>query len=139
MDEYKVIIDSLKTLSNSSIRWGARGENNVKKLVWNEFGTSKNGKEHIPERAPMRKTFNDQEVQKKLSKALEFVIKSILNGKELNLNGIGEVGLAELKKTFTSNLPPANAPSTIKKKGPGKNTLYDTGELFRSLGYEVIT
>lgn len=134
-DNTKELLRSIKALQDSSIRWGARGQNNVNKLVWSEFGAGDN-----PERPVTRMTFNSQQTHKKLNKAAQVAISKVLEGEkpENALNIVGEVGLAEYRKTFRSDVPPPNAPSTIKKKGEGKNTLFDTSELFRSLGFDVV-
>ena len=137
----KDILKELEKLDRMKIRWGANTERSAEIFMQNEFGTSRNGKPHIPSRPAMRLTFRDSKVQKIIAGKAKFVIEQITQGKKaLDAGrGIGESGLAELKRTFTSNLPPANAESTIKKKGAGKNTLRDTGELFNDLDYEVIS
>ena len=43
----------------------------------------------------------------------------------------------EIVKKIHSNIPPPNAPSTIKAKGSSK-TLIDTGEMWRSVDSQVI-
>ena len=43
----------------------------------------------------------------------------------------------EIVKKIHSNIPPPNAPSTIKAKGSSK-TLIDTGEMWRSVDTQVI-
>lgn len=134
-DNYKKLLKDLKQLQKASFRWGPVGLNNAKKAIWNEFGT-----DTIPERPAFRKTFGSRATHSKINNAAKHAIKQIVAGKSFEnaAKSIGEVGLAELKKTFTSNIEPPNAPSTIKKKGQGKGTLRDTLELFKSLSYEVI-
>lgn len=131
----KQLLKNLEKLNDIKIRWGVRGENNVSKMIWNEFGT-----DNIPERPAFRLTFDSKKTHKKIEQSAHFAINQVLQGKKAENASlaIGEAGLAELKKTFTSNISPENADSTIAKKGEGKNTLYDSGELFRSLDYEVV-
>lgn len=131
----KEILKNIKELGKMSIRWGARGINNQIKIAANEFGTGT-----IPERPAFRMTFGSSSVQKQISRAAGFAIDQIIAGKDVedSAKGIGEVGLAALRKTYRSNIPPPNAPSTIRKKGEGKNTLFDTGELFRELAFDVV-
>lgn len=43
----------------------------------------------------------------------------------------------EIVKKIHSNIPPPNAPSTIKAKGSSK-TLIDTGEMWRSIDTQII-
>lgn len=43
----------------------------------------------------------------------------------------------EIVKKIHSNIPPPNAPSTVKAKGSSK-TLIDTGEMWRSVDMQVI-
>lgn len=133
-DNSDEIFKNLEKLQGASVRWGVIGRENSKKMVWNEFGT-----DNIPERPAFRITFTDRSTQKEINKATHVAIDQILKGKSFEQagEGIGEAGLAKLKRTFTSNIPPKNANSTIAKKGQGKNTLYDKGELFRSLNFEV--
>lgn len=132
----KKVLKNLKKLQDMSVRWGVIGEENQKKLVFNEFGTV-----NIPERAAFRITFGSRQNQARLGKAAQKTVDQIINGvsPEKAALAIGEVGLADLKKTFRSSVPPPNEPSTIAKKGAGKNTLFDTGDLFRSLAFEVVS
>jgi hypothetical protein len=133
-DDSKKLLKELKALQKIQVRWGVQGKRNAKIMFYNEYGTK-----DIPERPAFRRTFESRQTQDSISKAAGVAIEQAMAGKKANDAAavIGEVGLRNLRNVFTSNIQPANAPSTIKKKGAGKNTLYDTGALFRSLGYEV--
>ena len=135
-DNSKAIFKQIKKLDNIVIGWGVSGKQNFKHMVWNEFGTK-----HIPERPAFRITFNSKDTKKALSKGAHKAIDQVLAGKPAKdaANAIGIKGLDALRRTFTSNIAPPNAESTIKKKGPGKNTLRDSGDLFRALGFAVVS
>jgi hypothetical protein len=140
------LLHNLKKLQGVKIRWGVHGERLSKIAFWNEFGaTVKNGfgkgiKIVIPERAAHRGCFRSKETQSALSKAAAVAIDKVMDGGDVAAaaNVIGEIGLGKLRQSYASNIPPANAPSTIAKKGAGKNTLYDTGDLQSNLAYEVV-
>lgn len=135
-DNSKELISKFKRLNEASIRWGARGKTQTNKLVWNEFGAGK-----IPERPVTRITFGSSKTHTQINKAAKIAINQVIEEDrkvEDALKIIGEIGLSEYRKTFRSNIPPPNAESTIKRKGEGKNTLYDKGDLFNSLGFDVI-
>ena len=57
-------------------------------------------------------------------------VKSVVKKAGINLRN-------EIVKKIHSNIPPPNAPSTIKAKGSSK-TLIDTGEMWRSVDTQVI-
>lgn len=53
----------------------------------------------------------------------------------------GEAGLViagMIRKTITSNVPPALKPATIAAKGGNTSTLIETGQLLRSIAHEVV-
>ncbi len=133
--DFDKITEQLEKLQALKIRWGVHGEENAKKMFQNEFGSGK-----IPERPAFRITFGSSTTQQMIAKATHAAIDKVMKGADAKISAevIGFVGLGELKKVFRSNIAPPNAPSTIARKGEGKNTLFDTGDLFRSLGYEII-
>lgn len=110
---------------------------NVKKAIWNEFGTKRKGKEHIPERPFNRYTF-----EKYLNKMLKFTNKqyneikmgNIVPSKALSLMGELYVGL--LKLSIRTGPWEKNAPSTEAMKGSTK-PLIDTREMSNAISYKV--
>ena len=109
------------------------GESIVEYAVYNEYGT-----EHIPARPFMGLTADSKgDDWTKLmtdcfDKALETEGKNI----EKDLGRIGEQITGDIKKTVSSNISPANAASTIKRKGSSK-TLIDTGALRAAISSKI--
>jgi len=99
----------------------------------NEYG-SEDG--HVPERSFMRSTFKEE--IKKYRSNIQQIIKSVIAGKYTARVGMGRLGkLAELdiKAKISSGIEPANAISTIEKKG-SSGTLRDDGQLIASIRWE---
>lgn len=100
--------------------------------IWNEFGTGQ-----IPERSFIRAWFDEN-----ATKAREFtrrLLESVVLGKR-NLPDVpellGQTFVAQIQKRMSAGVPPANAPSTIDRKGSSK-PLIDTGQLRSSVTYRV--
>jgi hypothetical protein len=110
------------------------------KAIVNEFGTTKAGKNNnivIPERSFIRSTYNKQ--YKKVAKRFDQIFMSISKGNYNIIPKLKLIGLeqeTETKKTITDMKTPANAPSTIAKKG-SSNPLIDTGEMRSKVSNEV--
>lgn len=98
-----------------------------------ELGAPKAG---IPERSFLRSTFEAK--AKQLGKLAEQMAKKALEGQgvEQSLNLIGTYLAAEIKKTIVNRIAPANADSTIARKGSDV-PLVDTGQLINSITYTV--
>lgn len=110
----------------------AGGATNADAGFWNEFGTSR-----IPERSFLRSTFDEGlRVYKDTSKkAAVFAIRTGASfDKALAILGL-KVS-SDVKETIRSRIDPANAPSTIAKKG-SSTPLIDTGQLLNSIDFEV--
>lgn len=118
---------------------GREGElNNAQLMAIHEFGT-----EHIPERAPIRKTMakNGDSYGTMFEKA----IKGVLEGKfdaDVILNKIGVQVSGDVVKEIQDGLTPDISDSTkarrIKGDGDGEmKPLIDTGALVQSISYEV--
>ena len=106
--------------------------------IWNEFGTERNGKPHIPERPFFRTTWS-----KRLNvyqKKIHDYYMNLLNGKvsdaEDFFNLLGAQASNELKIEISSGKWTPNAPSTIARK-KSDVPLVDTGEMKRSVTWEV--
>ncbi len=99
-----------------------------------EYGTEDG---HIPERAPLRKTFVARKDE--LAAVYRSVAAGVLKGLMTPRQALGLLGLraaSMVKATISSGVEPANAPSTIRRKKSSK-PLIDHGQLWRSVDYEV--
>jgi hypothetical protein len=100
---------------------------------WNEYGT-----ERIPERPFMRNTVllqgRDWIV---LVRALlnQFVNGKITENRALGL--LGEKAKSDVQDTIVSLSTPANAPSTVARKGSA-NPLIDIGHLRQSIQWQIV-
>lgn len=109
------------------------GQSIVEYAYYNEYGT-----EHIPARPFMRITADDKNdhwsnlVADCFDKALVNEGKAI----EHDLRRVGEQMVADIKETISSNISPANAPATVKRKGSSR-TLIDTGALRAAISSRV--
>ena len=102
------------------------------RAVYNEFGTAT-----IPERPFMRDGLRDGIPElKQVNKGL---VKRIIDGrltKQQALNQLGMKGVQLIQNSITGLKDPANAPSTIERKG-SSNPLIDTGEMRQSVTHKV--
>ena len=107
------------------------------KAIWNEFGTMRNGKPHVPARSFIRATFDMHRAEaiKRLTALLRQVVAGKLTEKvALERFGLWFQGL--IQKRIAAGIPPENAASTVKRKGSSK-PLIDTGQLRSSVSYAV--
>ena len=106
--------------------------NNAQLMAIHEFGT-----EHIPERAPIRKTMakNGESYGTMFEKAITGVLDGNSDA-DLILNRIGAQVAGDVVGEIQSGVGPELAPSTIKRKGSDR-PLIDTGALVQSISYEV--
>lgn len=112
---------------------GREGElNNAQLMAIHEFGT-----EHIPERAPIRKTMakNGDGYGTMFEKAIMGVLEGNSDA-DLILNRIGAQVAGDVVGEIQAGVDPELAPSTIKRKGSNR-PLIDTGALVQSISYEV--
>lgn len=114
---------------------------NVEVAIFNEFGTSE-----IPERPFLRSTFAANEVayRELIGKLLSAIVTRGFDVRA-GLDRIGFKVSADVKKTITQGdeVPPPNAPSTLKRKlektrkgaKGSPRTLVDTGQLANSIAH----
>lgn len=100
----------------------------------NEFGTADG---RVPERSFMRSTIDE-----KADTYVRLFGRAIANAHaELDLQDelelIGMRAVRDIQRKMRSDVPPPNAPSTIRRKKSSK-TLRDTGRLIQSIDYEVV-
>lgn len=114
--------------------------------IYNEYGTSK-----IPARPFLNTSFEENKA--KYTKISEQIYNKALTDKNVDLDKyiamLGEEVVNDIKLKISSNIPPRNAPSTIRIKtkkyiksptanGGGVKTLIDTGIMRSSVTYKVI-
>ena len=100
----------------------------------NEFGTDDG---HIHERPFMRSSFDENISAINEDLALQYHL--VMMGQSTVKRGLSIVGMkhvSRIKTKITSNIQPANAPSTIKRKKSSR-TLIDTGAMLNSVHYVV--
>ena len=103
--------------------------------AFNEFGT-----EHIPSRPFMRQTVAEKTGE--WASSTTSLIKGKSTEKGILKKAVGYMGRqmeADLVEKIKSNIPPANKAATIKRKGPGKPTLFDSGDMLHAISSEVIS
>lgn len=99
-----------------------------------EYG-SKDGK--IPERSFIRSAMKEHEKEfKKLQKKVSAKVIAGKLSKSQALGILAQAAIDWIKNKIDSNVPPANAPSTVAAKG-SSHTLIDTGQMRNSLGWEI--
>jgi hypothetical protein len=99
-----------------------------------EYGTADG---HIPERAPLRKTFIAHRAD--LAATYRKAAYGVLTGKLTASQALGLIGLRAktlVQQTIVAGLTPPLATSTILRKGSTK-PLVDHGQLYRSVDYEI--
>lgn len=115
----------------------------VKVAIYNEFGTEKNGKEHIPPRPAHAQAFDTHKGT--MERAITKGYNDVLEGRATVPQALGLIGLRF--QTFVKNqiaefTTPPNAPATQREKGrkkqlpPGTmvdNPLEDTGQMRESV------
>jgi hypothetical protein len=135
--------DAFKELDSKKVAVGLFadvGDEVLTKGVVNEFGTTQAGKNHnitIPERSFIRSTYNKN--YKKVGRRFGQIAKSISNGNYKVKSKLKLIGLeqeAAIKKAMVDLRTPANAESTIRKKG-SSNPLIDTGETRSKISSEL--
>ena len=99
---------------------------------FHEFGTI-----NAPERSFIRATVDKE--RDKYFRLQERFVDALYQGKiepKKALGVLGEQAKADIQRTIAAGVPPANAESTIKRKGSSK-TLVDTGALRQAIDYEI--
>ncbi len=101
--------------------------------IWNHFGTSRG----IPARPFITIAMfkNRREIRAALRKVAK---KTVETGVPIaaSLPDLGKLGVNAITKQIDSNMPPRNAPSTVRQKGSDA-TLVDTGRMIGAVTWEV--
>lgn len=132
-DNTKRLTADLKKLTSEKLVVGVIDPKVAGYAGYNEFGTK-----NIPQRSFLRSTYDEQ--IGKWNKQLEQGISAIVNMRTDSSRvwrDLGEKAKGDIRNKLASNISPPNALATIKRKGSGKTTLFDTGALLRSITYEV--
>ena len=106
--------------------------------AYNEFGT-----QDIPARPFMRLTV-ERHVDEWWQLFIRIAGDRVLHDPKVGvraLTAVGEKAVEDMRATIMSDVPPPNAPETIRRKIAKGNsyigTLYDTGEMYRSVIYHL--
>ena len=105
----------------------------------NEFGTTDG---HVPERSYLRSTVDAKrdtyarQLSRDLTKAFDEKTPNATAFLRRALGLLGARAVGDVQRTMTKLSDPANAPSTIEKKG-ADNPLIDDGRLRQSIDFEV--
>ncbi len=105
---------------------------------WNEFGTYRKGKPHIPARSFMASTMDEK--REEHEKFFGQIVDAILAGKmtvDKGLQVFGERIQADIQKKITDIKEPANAKSTLDAKYPKTNPLIVSGQMRNAIRYYV--
>lgn len=121
-------ISNLKRNSEGSLDVGFFDEEQAKKAVFNEFGTSR-----IPERAFMRPTVdaNEQKYLNQMTKGVERIVDNGIET-EAALMPTAMVLQADIALAIRSLTTPPNTESTVEDKG-SSNPLVDKGDMAGSV------
>lgn len=105
----------------------------VNVATWNEYGTHT-----IPARSFVRAAIDQGAAD--IGKHAAELGGQVLDGKLSTETALGRLGLSAARKIqeqIRSNVPPPNAPSTVRAKGSSK-TLINTGQLRQSIRHKVV-
>lgn len=106
--------------------------------AWNEFGTERNGQQHVPERPFMRNAIAGSE-----NDLLDVLHENVdPENMVVDERTAGKLGLTlsdAISRSIETLRDPPNAPSTIarKKKDKSANPLVDTGVMKNSVNFKV--
>ncbi len=139
---YRAMIDRVFELGKPKVAVGifeadgqapaGEGITLIEVAVINEFGGG-----DVPARSFLRGWFDEH--RERAQKALVVLCQGVLRGEYTAKVAIERFGLwlqAEVQKRIAQGIPPANAPSTVAKKGSSK-PLINTGQLRSSITFAV--
>ena len=139
---WKQIKKNMKQLDNMAVDVGVQsdaGANDEGTSIAfygsvNEFGSSDG---RVPERSFMRSTFDENihGINNTVKRLRALVERGRIDAEQAG-GMLGEYHQRQIQEKIRSGVPPANAPSTIKRKGSSK-TLIDDGILRGAIRYEV--
>ena len=109
------------------------GESIAEYAFYNEYGT-----EHIPARPFMSLTADSrgEHWTKLMTDCFDKALETEGNNIDYDLGRIGERITGDIRETISSNISPANAESTVKRKKSSR-TLIDTGALRAAISSKI--
>ena len=138
------MIDELAKANGKTVEVGILGRNGSERGIAvyasaNEYGALIRRKKaviKIPERPFIRSTLDDDRTQ---DKAFTNIARLLLRGAKAKqlLDGLGSELVAAIRRKIASNVPPPNAPSTLRSKGSA-TTLIDQGAMKAAIAYVVV-
>lgn len=134
---YSQLRKEMAAASKARVEIGVHGTNSSEMVIiasTHEFGSEK---KNIPQRSFLRSAFDAN--RKKYRKMIQRMLPKILELRITTTRALSMLGLriqTDVIEKIDSNIPPANAIATIKKKG-SSHTLIDTGQLKQSIKYVV--
>ena len=133
----KISVGILEADADAPAKGGSKDEplTILEVAIINEFG-SEDGK-HPPARSFIRAWFDGArgDIQERLNKEMLGVVAG-KRTKEQALDRVGLWAVGEIQKRIAAGIDPANADSTIARKG-SSTPLIDTGQLRSSISYKV--
>jgi len=122
----------IKELSSKKVKVGIIGDAELATIAGaNEFGVPG----RIPERAFLRITMGKKSTLDDAERFIEGIFDRNQNPDQI-LDSLGSSLVSSVQDTIESNLQPANAESTIKRKGSAM-TLQDTGRMKQAITYKI--
>ena len=103
--------------------------------AWNEFGTKRDGEQHVPERPFFRQAIAE------MKDGLVNILKAGIDPKEGVVdrqlaNRLGAYAQGQVQKSITKLDAPPNAPATVAAKG-SSNPLIDEGTMRQAVTWKV--
>ena len=131
-------LETLEELITSRIEIGILGEDGDKPSILMIARVHEYGTDIIPERSFLRASFDSR--KKKFEEQGARLLKQVIvkgMSADAFFNAYGEYLVAQVRDYMVKLRYPANAPSTIKKKG-SSNPLIDEGRLLGSIEWRVV-
>jgi hypothetical protein len=136
---YRALVDRIFTMGKPKIEVGILdggktedGMTIVEIATINEFGLG------VPQRSFLRAWFDENEPR--AQEAMRRLLVSVVEGKRTKEQALEVFGLwvqGEIQKRISEGIAPANAPSTIAKKG-SSTPLVDNGILKSAVSFRVV-
>jgi hypothetical protein len=106
--------------------------------VFNEFGTTRNGEEHSPERSFFRTTVDEE--RGKVGQLIDYGYTQLLRGRMSSEQVLSRACVylqGRVRRKIRDLKEPVNAQSTIDAKG-SENPLVDTSQMLNSVTFAII-
>lgn len=139
-NHFPKLIKELSYLNSHSLKVGIPEKTGVQKnggatvaeyATYNEYGTK-----HIPARPFVSKTTDEKEGWKREQDAVVLSIYKQKYSAQQAMQRLGKLAQGDIRRTVRAIKTPANAPSTVAKKGRN-NPLIETGTMARAINYDI--